>query len=140
MDQSNAGRAGKFSQWTNRTQYARVYSCDGPIGRTRLSVSDCSEVSQGMADRLPTPCLVRNAHETIACFCGLLHCPTTDCIRIVMLRARHRHATSWALSGNSSSSSSSKPRKTPSVDRRAAASSSSVIGSSALAAHANVRA
>eukprot|EP00959_Pyramimonas_sp_CCMP1952_P204314 4273005-Pyramimonas_sp.AAC.1 len=33
MDPSDAGCAGIFSRWTNRTQDARVYSHDGPIGR-----------------------------------------------------------------------------------------------------------
>eukprot|EP00959_Pyramimonas_sp_CCMP1952_P119456 2497775-Pyramimonas_sp.AAC.1 len=32
-DQSDAGRAGIFSQQTNQTQDARVYSHDGPIRR-----------------------------------------------------------------------------------------------------------
>eukprot|EP00959_Pyramimonas_sp_CCMP1952_P019731 416935-Pyramimonas_sp.AAC.1 len=31
MDQSDAGSAGIFSQWTNQTQETRVYSHDGPI-------------------------------------------------------------------------------------------------------------
>eukprot|EP00959_Pyramimonas_sp_CCMP1952_P118416 2476102-Pyramimonas_sp.AAC.1 len=38
MDQSDAGSAGMFSQWTNQTQEAWVYSHDGPIGRTGVAV------------------------------------------------------------------------------------------------------
>eukprot|EP00959_Pyramimonas_sp_CCMP1952_P053803 1125410-Pyramimonas_sp.AAC.1 len=36
MDESDAGRAGLFSQCTNWTQAAQVYSRNGPIGRSDL--------------------------------------------------------------------------------------------------------
>eukprot|EP00976_Prorocentrum_cordatum_P020876 424206-Prorocentrum_minimum.AAC.1 len=39
MDQSDAGRTGIFSRWTNRTQDARVYPHDGPITTWELRVA-----------------------------------------------------------------------------------------------------
>eukprot|EP00959_Pyramimonas_sp_CCMP1952_P300640 6288582-Pyramimonas_sp.AAC.1 len=50
-DQSDAGSAGIFSRWTDRTQEAWVYSHDGPIRRGRTP----AVLLRGSRGGLPTP-------------------------------------------------------------------------------------
>eukprot|EP00959_Pyramimonas_sp_CCMP1952_P453718 9468685-Pyramimonas_sp.AAC.1 len=58
MDQSDAGRAGTFSRWTNQTQEGRECSHDGPI---RICVN--ARAPHGGAEKVRGPSQLRGHRQ-----------------------------------------------------------------------------